>query len=225
MSLSITDSPKFAITRTGLDICEDLSFEEWSSLAPKFSEAVKCAAFLIGDWLVYGEDHFRGQLRLPGFENEAASPGKISSELYDAALAATGLDRATLHTYAHVSRHVPRSLRNELLSWEHHKAVAKLEDDEQERWLQVALDNPNQNGPVSTRRLRKSIIVGRLLSVEELHPDPTDRGIENHIPFVNRLVSWWGRMREKQWLKRATYEQRAALKRDLQPVMDIYQQL
>lgn len=225
MSLSLSDSPKFAITRTGLDIREDLSFEEWSSLAPKFSEAIKCAAFLVGDWLVYGEDNFRGQLRLPGFENEVAAPGRISSELYDAALAATGLDRATLQTYAYVARQVPSSLRNEELSWEHHKAVAKLEEHEQERWLQVALKNESGSGPVSTRRLRKSIIVGRLLTPEELHPDPLDRGIENHIPYVNRLVALWSRMKERRWLQNASPDQRLAFKEDLEPVVEIYNQL
>jgi len=225
MSLSLSDSPKFAITRTGLEIRDALSFEEWRSLAPKFSEAIKCAAFLIGDWLVYGEDHFRGQGRLPGFENDAAAPDKISPSLYDAALAATGLDRTTLHAYAYVARSVASSLRNEDLSWEHHKAVAKLDEHEQQRWLQVALKNESGTGPVSTRRLRKSIIVGRLLTPEELHPDPLDRGIENHIPYVNRLLALWARMKERRWLQRASPEQRLAFKEDLEPVVEIYNQL
>ncbi len=225
MSLSLSDSPKFAITRTGLQLRDDLSFEEWQGLALKFSEALKCAAFVIGDWLVYGEDHFRGQQRLPGFEDEPLAPGKIGRDLYDAALAATGLDRTTLHAYAYVARSVPSSLRNEHLSWEHHKAVAKLDAPGQKRWLQVALKNESGTGPVSTRRLRKSIIVGRLLTPEELHPDPTDRGIENHIPYVNRLLAWWGRMRDKRWLQRATKEQRLALKEDLEPIVEIYQLL
>ena len=47
----------------------------------------------------------------------------------------------------------------------------------------------------------------------------------NHIPFVNRLVGWWGRMRAEGWLKTATKEQRAALKRDLQPIIDIHREL
>ena len=225
MSLTSPDSPKFAITPTGIQFHERLSFDEWRSLAPKFSEAIKSAAFVIGDWLVYGEDHFRGQQRLPGFESEPLAPGKISGDLYDAALAATGLDRTTLHAYAYVARQVPSSLRNEHLSWEHHKAVAKLEEHEQERWLKIAIENPNHNGSVSTRRLRKSIIVGRLLTPEELHPDPLDRGIENHIPFVNRLVAWWSRMKRSRWMHSATKEQKAALKRDLKPVVEIYNQL
>jgi hypothetical protein len=135
------------------------------------------------------------------------------------------LDRTTLSSYAYVSRNVPSSLRNELLSWEHHKAVARLDEPDQERWLQVALKNESGTGPVSTRRLRRSIIAGRLLTPEELHPDPADRGIENHIPYVNRLVALWARMKERRWLQRSTHEQRAAFKRDLQPVVEIYNQL
>jgi hypothetical protein len=56
-------------------------------------------------------------------------------------------------------------------------------------------------------------------------PDPVDKGILNHIPFVNRLVGWWARMRESNWLKAAAPERRAALKRDLQPIVEIYEQL
>ena len=52
MSLSISDSPKFAITRTGLHIRDELSFEEWKAMAPRFGAAMASAAFAIGDWLV-----------------------------------------------------------------------------------------------------------------------------------------------------------------------------
>jgi len=119
-------------------------------------------------------------------ENHFSATGRqlqrLAGHAYDAALAATDLDRPTLWTYAHVARRVPSSLRNKELSWEHHKAVAKLPAENQERWLKLAEDLQTKGEPLSTRRLRKSIIVGRLLTPEELHPDPTDRGIENHIP-------------------------------------------
>ena len=42
------------------------------------------AAFVIGDWLVYGEDHFRGQQRLPSFESESivsVSPSAVGLSL------------------------------------------------------------------------------------------------------------------------------------------------
>ena len=78
---------------------------------------------------------------------------------------------------------------------------------------------------MSTRRLNKSINLGRVATQEDMEPDPADRGIVNHIPFVNRLVGWWRRMKNDRFLENATREQREALKRDLRPVVDIYRQL
>ena len=78
---------------------------------------------------------------------------------------------------------------------------------------------------MSSRRLRRSIEAGRILTVDELQSDPADTGVLNHIPFVNRLVGWWGRMRAADWLKTASLEKRAALKRDLHPIIEIYEQL
>ena len=45
------------------------------------------------------------------------------------------------------------------------------------------------------------------------------------IPFVNRLVLWWRHMQDERFLTRASREQRTALKRDLEPVVRIYNQL
>ncbi len=218
--------PKITITRTGLEVTADLSFEEWQSMASRFGAAMSSAAFVIGDWLVYGEDHFRGQKRLPGFEDESISTRRVSSEIYDEALRLTGLDRSTLVTYAYVARRVPASLRNEQLSWEHHKAVAKLKEEDQQRWLQIAeAEGDDAHGAVSTRRLRKSITAGRLLTAEEMTSDPADRGRLNHIPFLNRLNAWWAQMKDNGWLKRATREQKETLKRDLSMVVRIIREL
>lgn len=216
MSLTLPDCPKFTVSRTGLAVHTELSFEEWAALAPRLNEASRCVAFLIGDWLIYGEAHF-------------AKPGKqparrVDSAAYERAMAATGLDRSTLITYAYVARRVPSSLRNEDLSWEHHKAVAKLEARDQTRWLKTALTG-DKSGVVSTRRLRKSITAGRLLSLADMRIAPGERGRPNHIPFVNRLCAWWETLQQDRWLTRATPAQRAALKRDLLPLMQIYEQL
>ena len=218
--------PKISITRTGLQVTSDLSFEEWQSMASRFGAAMSSAAFVIGDWLVYGEDHFRGQKRLPGFEDESIGNSRVSTEIYNEALRLTGLDRSTLVTYAYVSRRVPSSLRNEQLSWEHHKAVAKLNEDGQQRWLRIAQDEGDEEyGAVATRRLRKSITAGRLLTAEEMISDPADRGRLNHIPFLNRLSAWWVQMKENGWLKRATPEQEETLVRDLHIITRIIKEL
>lgn len=214
-------TPKVRITPLGLEITEDLNFDEWRSLAPAIGGLARSLSFVVGDWLAYGE-RFEAQRPLPGFED---MPAKVDPERLDAALLKTGLDRGTLHNYAYVSRCVSRSLRNELLSWEHHKAVARLEPDAQRHWIEIAINENEAGRRMSSRRLRRSIDAGRIVTVEELKPDPVDKGILNHIPFVNRLVGWWSRMRESNWLKAATPEKRAALKRDLQPIVEIYEQL
>jgi hypothetical protein len=219
MSIALADTRKFTISRTGLEVHDHLSFEEWSSLAPLLNEAARGVAFVIGDWLFYGHDRF-------GRGEAANKPGaRVRSEDYEAAIRLTGLDRATLHTYAHVSRKVPPSLRNKDLSWEHHKIVAKLPPGDQQIWLRMAADSLAEGNPISTRRLRRSISAGRLLDTEEVSLPENDKGIENHIPFVNRLVAWWSRMKEKGWDDDATPEQRAAVKRDLEPILSIYREL
>jgi len=219
MSIALADTRKFTISRTGLEVHDHLSFEEWSSLAPLLNEAARGVAFVIGDWLLYGHDRFGRE------EATNKSGSRVRSEDYETAIRLTGLDRATLHTYAHVSRKVPPSLRNKDLSWEHHKIVAKLPAPDQQRWLRLASDQLSKGRPVSTRRLRRSISAGRLLDAEEVSLPESDKAIENRIPFVNRLVSWWSRMREQGWSDEATPEQRAALKRDLEPIVSIYREL
>jgi hypothetical protein len=78
---------------------------------------------------------------------------------------------------------------------------------------------------MSTRRLRKSLNLGHVATDKDMEPDDSDKGIDNHIPFVNRLSVWWKRMKANRFLDTATDEQREALKRDLEPIVTIYNQL
>lgn len=201
---------KVRIRPLGLEIKADLSFREWSALAHRLGSALRSCAFVVGNWLVYGEDRF-GQLTLPGIE-----PGPrrmVTREQYEDARLATGIDPAVLANYAYVARNVPREKRRECLSWEHHRAVAKLEEPEQERWLDVA-----RKEDMTSRRLRASITKGRVVSIEELCSPPADPGIPNHIPPINRLSAWWHQITGTDWLQRRTLDQLEALKRDFAPV-------
>lgn len=159
------------------------------------------------------------------FGPEGIADRRVSSEAYHLAIAATGLDLSTLQNYAYVSRSVPVSLRNERLSWEHHRIIAKLPEPEQRQWIDACVTEEDSGRRMSTRRLRKSLNLGRVANETDLAPDDSDKGIDNHIPFVNRLSVWWKRMRDKQFLDNATQAQRDALKRDLEPVVSIYNQL
>ena len=209
-------SPKVRISPTGMQITSELTFQEWSELATHIGRAARSVAFIIGDWLVYGQSLFGTD----GFPDKQVDPAS-----YELAVAATGLDRSTLQNYAYVSRSIPHSLRTERLSWEHHRLLAKLPEGDMRDWIDACVAEEDAGRKMSTRRLRKSLNLGRIAIDKDLEPDESDKGIDNHIPFVNRLSVWWKRMRANRFLDTATDEQREALKRDLEPVVEIYNQL
>ncbi len=196
-----------------MQIAAELSFDEWLELASSIGNASRSIGFIVGDWLVYGQNLFGP---------EGAPERRVSAQAYQKAITATGLDLSTLQNYAYVSRNVPFSTRNERLSWEHHRVMAKLPPPEQKEWIDTCVAEEDAGRRMSTRRLRKSLTLGRVANDKDLEPDDTDKGVENHIPFVNRLCVWWKRLRENQWLDNATDEQKAALKRDLAPIVSIY---
>lgn len=213
---------KIAITASGLEVTAPLTLDEWRELGRHFGRAMNSAAFVVGDWLVYGEGRAAQLTLWP----EIAVTNQVETHVYTEAVTLTGMDRKTLHNYAYVARHVPRSLRNEHVSWEHHKRVAKLRDPaEKAKWLQLAADKRSQGEPVSVRRFARSIEAGRLLSPQEIEAGQDDEGIENVHPHVNRIVAFFARLRESGWLRTADAEKRAALKRDLHPIIEIYNQL
>ena len=212
----VLPSNKVTISPVGMQFTGELSFDEWRDLASSIGQAARSVAFIVGDWLVYGQNLYGTD----GFPEKRVDPAS-----YQLAMNATGLDLSTLQNYAYVSRSVPFSLRSELLSWEHHRILAKLPEDEMAGWIDACVAEEKAGRRMSTRRLRKSLNLGRVATDKDLEPEDADKGIENHIPFVNRLVVWWKRMQSERFLANATDEQRAALKRDLEPVVAIYEQL
>lgn len=205
-----------------LDVTKPLSLAEWQDVGRRFSMVMRTVAFVIGDWLVYGEGR-DGQMMLFA---DIPESDRISKRLYEAAIRLTGLDVTTLHHYAHVARHVPRALRNEHVSWEHHRKVAKLRDDEEKRrWLKLAAEKLRAGQPLTLRRFARSIQAGRLISAQELEAERGDKGTENVHPYVNRIVAFFGRLKSSGWLANADAHKRAALKRDLQPIIEIANEL
>jgi len=209
-------SPKLQLTPIGIQFHGPLSFEEWSALAPQLGSLARSVGFLLGDWLVYGQEHFSDQPTHTGKSN------RVTSERYDFACKTTGIDRQTLRDYAYVSRNVPHSLRNDQLQWEHHKIVAKLPPEEQSHWLTLAA-NPEER--LSARRLRASILRGEIVPVEELALPAAEQAIPNHITPINRLSSWWKQSGGTHWLQTRSPEQLAAMLRDFEPILQIIQQL
>jgi len=210
MNALTIESPNVRITELGLIFEGDVSFDQWADLGIQAGRLVRASLFLIGDWLVYGETRWNGGERF-----EALSTQK--RDRYVIAMQATGLELKTLQKAAHVARNIPHNQRRSDLTFEHHKEVSRIKDlDERAEWLQKA-----QSHGLSTRRLRKSIILGHIAQDHEMQTDPVDKGISDHIPWLNRLGAWWGQFESCGWFEQATPEQVETFLRDFAQVRQV----
>ena len=198
--LAIDPHPQFSISELGIEFREELPFEEWTALGQKLFRVGKSVGFLLGDWLNYGEPRY--------------------GEKYQGALRDSGFDYQTLRNFAYVARRVEVSCRQDKLGFEHHLIVAKLKPEEQKKWLATAMDEG-----MGKRRLRASINAGRVLSVEEVTPDPADKGQTFYLLFINRLCQWFAKRTEHDPVAKWTPELRAMLKRQLQPIVNNFNTL
>jgi hypothetical protein len=111
----------FRITPTGLvaDINGAVpSYEQWRQLGSFLRFMEGSIAWLIGDWVAFGEAHYE--------------------ERMSQALDATEWEPKTVQQYAWVADRVPRANRDADLSFSHHREVADLRPREQKVWLQRA---------------------------------------------------------------------------------------
>jgi len=204
------ETPNVRITALGLIFEGDVSFDQWADLGTQAGRLVRTSLFLIGDWLAYGETRWNGGVRFESLKTE-------TRDRYVIAMQATGLELQTLQKAAIVARNIPLDQRRADLTFEHHKAVTQIKDPEtRTEWLATAAEHG-----LSTRRLRKSINLGRIAQAHEMQTDPLDKGISNHLPWLNRLGAWWGEFEGCGWFEQATPEQIETLLRDFAQVKKV----
>lgn len=199
-TLAIND-PKFAITLTGIEFHEELSFEEWEALGQKLAPVGKSIGFIIGDWINYGENRW--------------------GDKYEDAIKRTGMAYQTLRLYAHVAKRVDLLIRINNLDFVHHRVVAKLKSpEEQAHWLKMAVQHK-----LGKRRLQKSINFGRLATEQEVAGDPHDKPHTTYLALLNKIRRWWQEQVEKVPVDEWDDERRQALKEDFEFVKEIYEAL
>lgn len=111
--------PSAEITRVGWTPLLDIGLEEWSAVGRRFGEIGRCSQWWLGDWINYGNAKF--------------------GERYSRAVKLTGYDVQSLMNMVYVASRFDISRRREKLSWSHHAALASLDLDAQERWLDRAI--------------------------------------------------------------------------------------
>ena len=105
-------------TPTGLAFTGDLPFDQWEILLNRLYTMNGAIQWMLGDALNYGNARY--------------------GEKYSQALETTKLTYSALANFSWVARSVPAENRNPNLSWTHHRAVSKLELEEQKRLLDEA---------------------------------------------------------------------------------------
>jgi len=107
------------VTATGLALPENLSIERWLAIGEQLKTAERSLMWWIGDWLRFGERKY--------------------GEMYAQGMEATGLEYQTLADAKWVAeQYQDFSLRNEILSWSHHRFAAALPAPERAELLEQA---------------------------------------------------------------------------------------
>ncbi|MFD7052733.1 LmbU family transcriptional regulator [Streptomyces mirabilis] len=156
-------------TKVGLQLPAGLTFENWELAGRQLSGIVNSSSWWLGDWLVYGKDHY--------------------SDRYERGVRAAGLQYQTLRNYAWVSRRFEMKRRRAALSFQHHAELASLPVEEQERWL----DQAEQQG-WSTKQLRKAMRLARGgAEVEEASQAEATR----RLAVPDSRLQWWHKAAEQ----------------------------
>jgi hypothetical protein len=154
--------PRVRMSGVGLHIPTGLSFEDWAKAGRQLSGIVDSSAWWLGDWLVFGKDHY--------------------SDCYQLAIQGAGLRYQTLRNYAWVARRFDLSRRRAKLTFQHHAEVASLPVDAQELLLDQA-----ERGMWTTKQLRNAIRLERGEEPDERALVPVGSRID--VPR-NRVGVW-----------------------------------
>lgn len=135
LSETLTAS-RVGLFRVGLALPDDLDFDTWLSLSRVLESVHSASLWWWGDYLAFGESHY--------------------GEKYAAAVDPSGYDVQTLMDAVWVAQKIEFSRRRENLTWSHHREVAALSPEEQDKWLTEAEVNH-----WSRRELRRRIRAAR----------------------------------------------------------------
>lgn len=211
-----TEHRDYTVTPIGIEFHNQLNRDAWVELGNRLGAAGRSVGFLVGDWLLYGD----------GKVSEGFYP-KSEGGVYHDAIVITGLDYNTLARYASVCRSIPRWMRVQQLSFDHHRKVAPLKSDEdKQKWLKIAEREREKNGKtMSARRLAKSILSDRVVGVSEKTTDDNDRGRDSIYPHINRIVTFWSKLKSSGWHETTDPERIRIMAADLERVIAVYDEI
>lgn len=145
---------RFVMHPTTLSIPEDTTQEEWMDFGVVLKQIDTKISWIIGEWAEYANKNW-------GYTYE-----QIAQHF--------GYEVSTLMSYASIVRKIPTLIRNQSLSFAHHRLVANLPEIQQELWLNQAEKmhwnvaqmrdamhpkRERDEGEITARKLRKRVRV------------------------------------------------------------------
>lgn len=124
---------RFQLTPVSLEAVDDYDMNDWAQLGSVLANIESATQWWIGDWANLGLQYDAESLGLQDTFDTDTPDGK-----YQMIALKTGLKYQTLRVYASVSRNV--LIRNQHLSFSHHREALRLEGDKQIRAINMAAE-------------------------------------------------------------------------------------
>lgn len=157
---------RVVLTETGLELPPAITFDEWQAAGRELWYRASRCMFLLGDWLILGEERF--------------------GEKYAQALEGTGYALKTLQNAAYVCKKVDPTIRRPgELSFGHHKAIAGLPPDEQFSMIQRAIDED-----MTVRELEFIIAAGKAggsEQTEQAYKPDAKKGLQEIVDQLDKV--------------------------------------
>lgn len=124
VSVALTATLREWLQPVSIALPENLSFAKWEEVGEFLQMSEGAVQWWIGDWLNYGEFSYGEKYA------QAISAAEVTGRAVD-----------TMRSYQYVSERVKLCARRTSLPWGHHRDVASLEPDVQDRLLALAENN------------------------------------------------------------------------------------
>jgi hypothetical protein len=169
--------PGAVLTSVGIQFDPGTSFDQWHTVGSMLERMNGAVQWWIGDWLLYGENR-------PEW-----------GDGYEQAISIFKLSYSTLANYKRVAKRVEFSRRRENLPFDHHEAVACLEDELQEEVLSMAEPDEEGKPPRLDRdEMRKEVKARRVGDIDSTRRETEKmmRQFEKALRMLAEAGEWLG---------------------------------
>lgn len=186
---------RFEMTTTQLIAPSDLTNEECNEFGRMISALESASQFWMGDW---------ANLYIKQQKNKDER-----SKIYERLAEDFNIEAVTLKDYAYVCWNVPQSLRNDRLSYSHHKAVVAFSENpkKQESYLNYAIENqlgvgafrkwikdqenPNDEEKTASQQVYERMIQERARIEHAIISSKTREERELWLAFIQAEIKSW----------------------------------